>query len=244
MHTQIPHSVRKCVFPCTKYPPRNETQRFEMLPVRTHTKMAAIHHGFLFGFGFLFPAASSFSMASKAATLTPGLFCVNKSFGTSTAMRDRRQRRHWQLLSSSCWSSLFLWPCSSAFISLSFCATFFSDFPPTVCAEVIHHRLIHEKVCIYLCRDGQTVWDSLGGKVLCFNVCAAISLRAVWMHGPRLRVESWQSKRGSTSICRALWDDVGSWGFFQFQPWRHVPNLRGNFCSEKKSSTAEYLWAH
>ena len=43
----------------------------------------------------------------RTTAMTPGLFCVNKSFGTSTAMRDRRQRRHWQLLSSSCWSSLF-----------------------------------------------------------------------------------------------------------------------------------------
>ena len=88
------------------------------VPVRTYTKMAAIHHGFLFGLAFF----HAFSMASKATTttaMTPGLFCVNKSFGTSTAMRDRRQRRHWQLLSSSCWSSLFLWPCR-AFISLYF----------------------------------------------------------------------------------------------------------------------------
>ena len=121
MHTQIQHSVRKCLFPYTKFPPWNETQRFEMLPVRTHTKMAAIHHGFLFGFGFLFPAASSFSMASKAATLTPGLFCVNKSFGTSTAMRDRRQRRHWQLLSSSCWSSLSGYYYDQQCLYLRFC---------------------------------------------------------------------------------------------------------------------------
>ena len=98
--------------------PLNKDPQVWNVPVRTYTKMAAIHHGFLFGLAFF----HAFSMASKATTttaMTPGLFCVNKSFGTSTAMRDRRQRRHWQLLSSSCWSSLFLWPCR-AFISLYF----------------------------------------------------------------------------------------------------------------------------
>ena len=73
-----------------------------------------------------------------------GLFCVNKSFGTRsrasvgrhfavarrrhfgrrqhcTAMKDRRQRRHWQLLSSSCWSSLSGYYYDQQCLYLRFC---------------------------------------------------------------------------------------------------------------------------
>ena len=82
--------------------------------------MAAIHHGFLFGLAF-FHAFSMASKATKTTAMTPGLFCVNKSFGTSTAMRDRRQRRHWQLLSSSCWSSLSGYYYDQQCLYLRFC---------------------------------------------------------------------------------------------------------------------------